>query len=82
MTVHVEVDPPVVSSQTSALEAGPMHYTTAPSQSRRPQGAVEHCPGRRPMHTCYSLRLPGFPTCPMGHVLVPGIQTAGLLHFH
>jgi hypothetical protein len=83
MTVHVEVDPPVVSSPTSALEAGPLHRTTALSQRRRPQGAVEHCPGRQPMHTCYSVELPGYPTCPLGHAIVAysSIQVAARPHF-
>ena len=69
MTVHVRVDPSG-PSETTAMDADSQKRLIPASQRRRPHVAVEHCGGRQPGHTCYSLYLPGFPTCPVGHAMV------------
>ena len=68
MNVHVRVDPSG-PSETTAVDADSQHCVT-PAYRRRPHVAIEHCVGRQPGHTCYSLYLPGFPTCPVGHAMV------------
>lgn len=74
MTVHVRVEPSG-PSETPAMNADSQQHMGPPHQRHRPHGAVAHCGGRQPGYTCYSLALPGFPMCPVGHAMVPHSPT-------
>lgn len=62
---RIDVPDPLQATSTSASSRKSFDSV------RRPLGVVELCPGRQPGKTCYRLRLPGFPVCPLGHALVP-----------
>ena len=75
MTSGIRLYPPADRTYTppplQAPRATTQHAATITSNTGRPLGFVEHCPGRAPCHTCYQLHLPGYPTYPMGHALIP-----------
>ena len=70
--IHPTTNPTagLFSLQASSSESVP-HVPVSMSGGARPLGVVAHCAGRTPGHRCYSVDLPAFSTCPLGHALVP-----------
>ena len=75
MTSGIRLYPPADRTYAplplQAPRATTPHPATVTSTEGRPLGARRALPRGAPGHTCYQLHLPGYPTCPVGHTLIP-----------